>query len=88
MSDIGDQILGLKNYLALSNASGQFISAAIDLAARVARTGLTPEHITRIDVAKLRELEADADSRLDALAAEHDAPASTDRAPSVYPEEP
>lgn len=52
--------------------AGPFIAAGLGLAARVARAGLTPEHITRIDVAKLRELEADADSRLDARAAEHD----------------
>lgn len=56
--------------------------------ARMAAAGLTPEHITRIDVVRMLELEADADSRLDARAAEHDAPASTDRAPDVYPEEP
>lgn len=82
---------------AASDAAGGIRGAAVvtswlgpllRLGARMASAGLTPEHITRIDVARLRELEADADTRLDARAAEHDAPASTDRAPDVYPEEP
>lgn len=52
--------------------AGPFLSAGVRLAQRVQAAGLTPEAITRIDVAQLHTLEADADSRLDARAAEHD----------------
>lgn len=55
--------------------------------ARMAAAGLTPEHITHIDVAALVTLVTEADSRLDARAEAHDAPPSTEPAPSVYPED-
>lgn len=55
-----------------SDALTSWLGPLLRLGARMASAGLTPEHITRIDVDRLRELEADADSRLDARAERHD----------------
>lgn len=41
--------------------------------AEMARAGLTPQHITRIDVAALKRLVAESDASLDARAEAHDA---------------
>lgn len=44
-----------------------WVSAGLGLASRAARAGLSPEHITRIDLAALGSRRAEADARLDAL---------------------